>query len=226
MQNVKYFIAITQREYAEQYLDFLREVGNAAVFVKLTNGTATDNTLNYLGLEKTEKIMIEGLVREEKVEEIKTGLKTKLDIEYAGNGIAMFLPVDGIGGSSAKNYLIGEAPLTKSEKETNMEERSKLVLIITVTDKGNTDVVMDAARGAGASGGTVVKAKGTGSQIAKFFGVSITEEKEMVYIVAKREIRDDIMRAVMEKAGWDTDAHGVVFSLPVDGVVGIRSLED
>ena len=48
----------------------------------------------------------------------------------------------------------------------------------------------------------------------------------MVYIVSKREERDKIMYAIMEKAGRDTEAHGVVFSLPVDSVVGIRSLED
>ena len=84
---------------------------------------------------------------------------------------------------------------------------------------------MEAARGAGAGGGTVVRAKGTGSEIAKFFGVSISEEKEMVYIVASRKGRDNIMRAIMEKAGGKTDAHGIIFSLPVDGVIGIRQLE-
>lgn len=226
MQGVKYFIAITQREYTEQYLDFLRNAGNAVVFTKLTNGTATDSTLNCLGLEKTEKIMLEGLVREENVPALKKGLINELDISSAGNGIAFFMPVDGIGGGTAKKYLIGEAPVIKrEEEEEKMEERSKLVLIIIVADKGTTDLVMDAARGAGASGGTVVRAKGTGAEIAKFFGISITEEKEMVYIVSKRESRDDIMRAVMEKAGWDTPAHGVAFSLPVDSVVGIRSLE-
>ena len=84
---------------------------------------------------------------------------------------------------------------------------------------------MDAARSAGASGGTVVKAKGTGAELAKFFGVSISEEKEMVYIVASRNDRDNIMKAIMEKAGNNTDAHGVVFSLPVDSVVGIKNFE-
>ena len=152
MQGVKYFIAITQREYTEQYLDFLRNAGNAVVFTKLTNGTATDGTLNCLGLEKTEKIMFEGLVREENVPALKKGLINELDISSAGNGIAFFMPVDGIGGGTAKKYLIGEAPVIKrEEEEENMEERSKLVLIIIVADKGTTDLVMDAARGAGAS---------------------------------------------------------------------------
>jgi nitrogen regulatory protein PII len=107
-----------------------------------------------------------------------------------------------------------------------MNEQSKNVLIIAIVNKGNTDLVMNAARDAGASGGTVVKGKGTGAEIAKFFGVSITEEKEMVYIVSSREGRDAIMHAIMDKAGVKTEAHGVVFSLPVDKVVGIKHFEE
>ena len=64
-----------------------------------------------------------------------------------------------------------------------MDKESKSVLIIVIVNKGNTDVVMDAARSVGAGGGTVARAKGTGAEMAKFFGVSISEEKEMVYIV-------------------------------------------
>ena len=107
-----------------------------------------------------------------------------------------------------------------------MTAESKNVLIITIADKGNTDLIMDVAREAGASGGTVVKAKGTGAEIAKFFGVSISEEKEMIYIVSRREDRDNIMHAIMENAGANTEAHAVVFSLPVDKVIGIKHFEE
>ena len=99
------------------------------------------------------------------------------------------------------------------------------MLIISIVDKGYHEIVMDAARGAGAGGGTVVKAKGTGASVAKFFGVAISEEKEMIYIVAKNENRDEIMKAIMEKAGAGSEAHGIVFSLPVDNVLGIANLE-
>jgi nitrogen regulatory protein PII len=163
------------------------------------------------------------MVREEDVAELVKGFYLELDIGAMGNGVAVFVPIDGIGGMSAVKYFVGEKEIDK-EKEDMIQE-SKNVLIITVVDKGNTDLVMDAAREAGASGGTVVKAKGTGAEIAKFFGVSISEEKEMVYIVSSRKGRDDIMKAIMEKAGGKTEAHGVVFSLPVDGVIGIREFE-
>ena len=147
----------------------------------------------------------------------------EMNIGASGAGVAIFMPIDCIGGTSSLNYFAGAEPIEKKEKKDMSE--SKNVLIITVVDKGNTDLVMEAARGAGASGGTVVKARGTGAEIAKFFGVSISEEKEMIYIVAKRTDRDAIMHAIMEKAGSTTDAHGAVFSLPVDSVVGIKHFE-
>ena len=46
----------------------------------------------------------------------------------------------------------------------------------------------------------------------------------MVYIVARKEDRDGIMHAIMDKAGAKTDARGAVFALPVDSVAGVQSL--
>ena len=61
---------------------------------------------------------------------------------------------------------------------------------------------MDAAREAGAGGGTVVKARGTGGEEnRKFFGFSIAEEKELHLIVTPAQGRNPIMKAIMEKAG-------------------------
>lgn len=224
MQGFKYLTLITKREYSEQYLEFFRRLGIKGVLSTFCNGTATDLTLNHLGVEKTEKIMFETIVKEEQVGELVKGMMIEMNISAAGNGIAMFLPIDSVGGMSSLKYFTGEVEIEKKEESNKME--SKSVLIITVVDKGNTDIVMDAARSAGAGGGTVIKAKGTGAELAKFFGVSISEEKEMIYIVASRDNRDAIMHAVMEKAGRNTDAHGVIFTLPVDSVVGIKAFEE
>ena len=224
MLGIKYLITITHREFSEQYVDSLKKLGINAVMTKLCLGTASDSVLNLRDLEKTEKIMIEAMISSDKVKDVKDVLISELNIYTPGNGIAMFLPVDGIGGATAKKYFLGEQ--SESEVDKVEEKLSKAVLIITICNKGNTDLVMNVAREAGATGGTVVKAHGTGVEIAKFFGITICEEKEMVYIVSKREERDKIMYAIMEKAGKDSEAHGVVFSLPVDSVVGIRSLEE
>lgn len=226
MQGLKYLIVITKREYAENYIDFFHRHGVNRIISSLCNGTASENTLNIMGIEKTEKVMFQTMVRDEVYNEIKSGLIMEMDISAIGNGVAVFVPIDSIGGSSSLKYYVGEKPLEKKESRNMENVDSKIVMIITVVDKGNTEIVMDAARTAGASGGTVVRAKGTGAEIAKFFGVSISEEKELVYIVASRESRDAIMKAIMEKAGTNTNAHGVIFTLPVDSVAGLKCFEN
>ena len=226
MDGLKYLLTITNREFAEDYIEFFSKHKMLNVMNFFANGTATTTTLNYMGLEKTEKVMFALMVRNEDIERIKSDLKSQMNINGAGNGIAVFLPVDSIGGESAKKYLIGEQPLIKGETNMSNENQSKLVLLITIADKGTSETVMEAARGAGATGGTTVRAKGTGAEIAKFFGIAMSDEKEMVYIVCKRELRDGIMHAIMDKAGKNSDAHGIVFSLPVDSVCGISGLED
>ena len=86
---------------------------------------------------------------------------------------------------------------------------------------------MDAARAAGAGGGTVLHAKGTGSKRGeKFFGVSLADEKDMVYIIAYADEKTAIMRAINENAGPGTKAGAICFSLPVSSVAGLRERDE
>lgn len=225
MNGIKYLIVVTNREYSEQYAEFFRNMKMTGTYGYFGNGTATAQTLDFFGLEKTEKIVYGLMVTDEDVPAIKKGLLDEMKLGGIGNGIAIFIQTDSLGGEYAKKHLIGEKNINKGETKVMDENTSKSVLIITIANKGNFECVMEAARAAGATGGTVVRAKGTGAAMAKFFGISISEEKDMIYIVAKRENRDAIMHSIMEKAGKDTDAHSIVFSIPVDSVCGVRGLE-
>ena len=95
-------------------------------------------------------------------------------------------------------------------------------LILCVVNAGFTELVMDAARAAGARGGTVLGAKGTANKEAEaFFHITIQPEKEMVMILVPAAIRDKVLHALYKNAGIDTPGQGIAFSLPVDDVVGI-----
>lgn len=225
MQGLKFAVNVTKRTYAENYIDFLKSKGIYNVISLLCNGTASESTLSFLGLENNEMAMLISMIRESDMESVIDGLRNEMDISAAGNGFFAVIPIDCIGGSTSLNYFVGEKTIEKKESKL-MDNENKMVMIVAIVDKGNTDLVMDSARSAGASGGTVVKGKGTGAKMAKFFGMSISEEKELVYILARKENRDDIMKAIMDKAGSGTEAHGVVFALPVEKVVGISAFEN
>ena len=103
----------------------------------------------------------------------------------------------------------------------------KHALLIAIAEKGTTDLVMDAAKSAGAMGGTIVHAKSVfADEQHKFFGLSIADEKEVVYIVAKQRDKESIMKAIMSNAGMNTPAKAAVLSLPIDAVAGLRSVTD
>lgn len=227
MLGLKYLVTITLRENAEQYLDFFHRHNVNSVLSVYCNGTATDKTLSYFGLERTEKIMFKYVVSDSAVPDIVRGQLHEMNIGASGNGITVVVPLDGLGGTAALNHFTGSMSVNKEVCSMAAQGSDyKYALIITIVNRGNSDLVMDAAREKGARGGTIVKAMGTGAEIAKFFGVSIPDEKELVYIVTTKADRDGIMKSIMEKAGVNTDAHGIVFALPVESVIGLQSLVD
>ncbi len=106
-----------------------------------------------------------------------------------------------------------------------MENKTVYSLIISIVNRGYSDEVMDAARDAGAKGGTVMYAHGAGLRDTEtFFGISIHPEKELVLILASNETRPAIMQAIVKRVGMDSEGAGITFSLPVTNVEGIARL--
>lgn len=100
-------------------------------------------------------------------------------------------------------------------------EKNGHELIICIVNNGFTDLVMDAARKEGARGGTIFHGRGTGNpEMEKFFGISISPEKEIVIILVEAEIKEAVLKAVNKAAGLETSGKGIAFSLPVSDVVG------
>ena len=97
-------------------------------------------------------------------------------------------------------------------------------LILCIVNSGFADEVMVAAREKGATGGTVFSGRGTVREEAEnLFGITVHPEKDIVMIIVKNEIKDDILKNLYEKVGLNSDGHGIAFSLPVEEVAGLMS---
>ena len=212
-------IAITDRSRGKEFAAWMHSQDIPLVLEVLGRGTATTEILDCLGLEATEKVVL--LAATPQSEKLVRRAERELWLDVPGRGILMTSPLSSIGGARARDYLL------QGEVEDTVEKERTHELIIVITNRGHTDQVMDAARSAGAAGGTSLNAKGTGTELArKFFGVSIAAEKELVLILTREEDRRNIMKAVMREAGMQTDAQSVVFSLPVVDLAGLRKLEE
>lgn len=216
---------IVDRKVAKKYSELYKENEQHVMFVTLGSGTAANEILDYLGLENTEKAVIFSIQEESAWEKTKKQLQQKLKIDAPGGGIAFTIPLSSVGGKKTLQFLLEGQDYQKEEESTLKDTVHELIVVI--ADQGNIELIMDAARGAGAYGGTVIHAKGTGmEQAEKFMGVSLAAEKEMIFIVTKKEQKNEIMKAIMEKAGLDSRAKSIVFSLPVTDTAGLRLIED
>ena len=229
MKRLYLMITITNRVASRRFVEFYQRFGASQILSALGRGTASDDTLSMLGLEATEKAALFSIVTPEKRDFLFDRLLDTMQITTPGNGIALSLPLSSIGGVTALRYftagqLTGD-PLESIEKEDlPMQQNPDYTLIVAIANRGYTDLVMDAAREAGAPGGTILHAKSSGADgSGKFFGMSLAEEREMIFLVTSADKRAAIMQSIMEKAGAHTEAQTVTFSVPLDDAAGLYS---
>ena len=218
-----YLMTITDRHKSEMVSDIYQSAGTQLTLTNLASGTATDSHLSVYGLDATEKAVISTIANATEAAQIFKASKRKLFIDIPGNGIMLTVPLKSVAGGHTLAHLTdcekcGGVPKMNFEHE----------LIIVIMNEGHSDFVMDAARDAGAGGGTVLHAKGTagGKRAEHFFGVSIANEKDMLYIVAHADEKAAIMKSINEKAGPGTKAGAICFSLPISAVAGLRARDN
>ncbi len=185
-------------------------------------GTATSEHLSLHGLVPTEYALLLTVADSDQTRRLMRAAKLRMFIDIPGNGIMLSVPLKSVGGGKTMAYLTENKAVTGEKPDLNVTHE----LICVILNEGCSDLVMAAARPAGATGGTVLAGKGTGAhESEKFLGISLANEKDVVLIVAEKTKKAAIMKAIMEKAGPGTDAASICFSLPVTAVEGLRRIE-
>jgi len=218
-----YVLGIIDRDRAKELQEICRELQLSIVVTKLGKGTATSEQLNLYDLQQTKKAIVGTIVTGTSMKQLMKAAKKKMFIDIPGNGIMMAIPIKSVNGGKNLAYFTDGQELGGAVPEMDF----KYELIVVILNEGFADMVMDAARSASATGGTILHAKGTGGKMAKkFFGVSLAEEKDMIYILATSGKKSEIMKEINHKCGTDTQAGAISFSLPVSEVTGLRRLDE
>jgi len=197
-------------------------------FISKGRGTASSDVLDLLGIGADDKAVITCLEQAVGVPVLMREVR-KILKPYAptGAGIAFTVPLSAI---NDPVLLIFKQSILKNEKiaamsadeGVNMANEFSHDVILSVVNQGYSDALMNTARTAGATGGTIINARGQAHRGAvKFFGVSVQDEKELVLILTTREQKVPIMQAICEAHGLNSEAQGIVFSMPVDDVFGL-----
>jgi len=214
-------------------------------FISKGRGTASSEILDLLGIGAGDKAVMLCLEQQVLVQVLMKEVRKKLKRGGPGAGIAFTVPLSAINDpvllifkqSIHKNEKIAEelaAGLRQKAMENSGQENkggkmeSNAIthdLIVAAVNHGYSNELMNTARGAGASGGTVISARGQAHEGAvKFFGIPVQDEKELILILTSREKKVALMKAICEAHGLNSKAQGIIFSMPVDNVMGL-SLE-
>ena len=213
-------MTVTGRERMRDFIRMYHDKGLDTHFLSIGHGTAGEMYMRLLALNETEKMVCLSIVTGRKWLEVKKAMSVRLRIEAPGVGIAYMVPLSAIAGKREFQFLTdGQGYVKGEESELKGTEQE---LLVVVGNQGYSEEIMDAARKAGARGGTVIHARGTGQDKAeRFLGISLASEKDMILIVTPTEMKKDMMQAIIREAGTGTRAGAIVFSLPVTDTAGM-----
>ncbi|MDR1765327.1 MAG: P-II family nitrogen regulator [Lachnospiraceae bacterium] len=226
MLNLEVLVVITNRGTEEGFLSLFNEVELPLSLAAFGRGTATREILDTFSLTDTEKTVLFSLGESDLIRKTVRMITRRLGINAPGTSVVMTIPLGSVASKKTATFLAVDKPVER--KEYPMTEESAFELIIVISNEGYSHLVMDAARDkGGATGGTILHARGTGQVHAqKFFGISISDEKEMIFIACRTRCRNRIMQAIIEDAGQETKAKSIVFSVPLSSVAGLWMLQE
>ncbi len=203
----------------------LYKQGNVPVqYFVHAQGTASSEVMDMLGLDGIDKNVLMCMMPKSSADEMLARLRKKLHLGMPNTGIAFTVNISG-GSGRLVQIMASQQPEVKQQllgrNELEMSE-NRYYMIMAIVNQGFSGAVMEAARPQGASGGTVFHSRQIGSEEAmKFWKISVQEEREVVLILARKEDKLSIMQAIGQKCGTQSEAQGIVFSLPVDESVGL-----
>lgn len=227
----KLLVTITDRGRGEAAMAVAKGAGARGGTILMGRGTADSRVLRLLGLDDMEKDVLLTLTTREAAGPVMEALRTAGSLRRS-RGAVFRVDVGGMlrhvpfapsedrpedSGAAASS----DAPFPHPEaRNDTMSETATHELVSVIVNAGYADDVMAAARRAGASGGTVINARGTGrEEDVKFFGITIVPEKELLLILTPREKRQAILEAVRATPCLARPGIGIAFCIDVEEFV-------
>ena len=223
-RRAKLLVAIINKEDDERYSETVNKCCTAVHFSGIGHGTARSSYMSYFGFNEIEKRIVFSIIPSTLEHTVLNAVGTELRLYLLGRGIAFTMPIsaisniveDAVLSTPDRDLSDAKSPVSKKEKTTMHE------LVIAVVDQKYTETAIEAARSAGATGATVFHTRSTNNARAEqSMGTALPDQTDSIFFLTTEEYKLKIMEAVRDYAGLKTDGGAVIFSLPVDDLVGI-----
>jgi len=182
--------------------------------VVIGKGTVKHDLLNFFSLyDKRKEIVMIG----------SDSVTANIVIDKVYKHFKMNKPNHGIIFTIKMNQVVGSSQYQKPVKPIKRSEKNmEYQVIVTIVNRGSAQDVIEVANEAGSRGGTIIKARGSGThETSKIFNMEIEPEKEMVMILSRKDITDKIVENIRVKLELDKPGKGILFIQDVHQAYGI-----
>lgn len=232
LEKLKILGVICPRSHNEFFLKTFKDNGVSLSLNIFGKGTAPSETLEILGLTDNRKSLVIGIIKDSNEFNILNKIKERFSVSVSSKGVAFTTKIESVAGVLIYKFLVNKRnnEVKNMEEVKNNEEleteKENYSLIISIVNRGYNDLVMEAARKKGAMGGTIFNAHGSANiDIEKYFGIPVQPEKEMVFIIVKKEIKDEVLLSIYNEVGLDSKGQGISFAIDLDKVIGLTPIK-
>ncbi|MBB5020732.1 P-II family nitrogen regulator [Desulfurispira natronophila] len=220
MINHKLLVTVARKGIAPKIVKATKKAGAEGGTTILGRGTGYMQR-SFLGIPiEPEREIVLTLIPSEMVESVLEAVARSGKFYQEGNGVAFVMNACMVAGIA---HLKIQCDL--DSYQGGYMERTPHELIITIVNRGNAELVVDAAREAGAGGGTIIYGRGTGiHEQAKLFSIAIEPEKDLVLTLIESDRTDAVLHAIRQGTGLDEPGKGIAMVLPVERTIGISRL--
>lgn len=209
--NQRMIVSIVPRYEGENIAQAAVQGGATGGTIILGKGSAPNAILQFLGIGETAKDIVLSITDKDKAQATKSAV-IEAAKSHKHTGVAFTLNVCHIVRSGSK-----QEPITS---EDAMEETPGTKLICVIVNDGYAEDAMAVARSQGATGGTIIKARGTAKEDdAEFFGVHLVPEKELLLVVVDEAKYEAVFNAIQAMPCFEKKGAGVAFTIPTNDFI-------
>ena len=201
----KLIISIVPHNSGEIITNAAKLAGSRGGTILMGRGTAENSIIQLLGLGDKSKDIVYILVEEEICQNVLVKI-TESTQNKKNFGIVFTIDIN--------NFLRSGSIKNLENENLGVEKMNdSYEMINVIVNKGYAEDAMAAARKAGAGGGTIINARGTAKEgDAKFFGIEIVPEKEMLLILVPKDNKDEIIKAISDLPCLNKAGSGILFT--------------
>lgn len=211
----KLLICVVGRGKGDQLMNVCKSCGARGGTIMLGRSSKDSRLLQALSLADISQDVVFTLMRDECESVLNAIIGAASAAPGKFGGKAMLLDVASVLSRVAdpgQNVCVKE---TKNAGDDMQSSGYKLITII--VNSGHGDDVMEAARKAGAGGGTIMSARGTGTEAdVKFFGITLVPEKDMLLIACAEDKHAAVMEAIGQVPSLNQPGGGIAYTMNIE----------